>query len=160
MRWSPGSVRRRLPRRNHPRGPAAALPLTGHRDAPVAVCAEALGPAELEQRLDSDGPLAGIELALDTARALEQAGPWGNGFPEPLFDGTFTVTSVRRMGSEQQHARYQLDADGRALEAVDFGGGERARSAGQRLHAVYQLGVNRWNGRESLQLLLRHLQPD
>ena len=125
-----------------------------------AVCAEALGPADLEQRLDSDGPLAGIELALDTARALEQAGPWGNGFPEPLFDGTFTVTSVRRMGSEQQHARYQLDADGRALEAVDFGGGERARSAGQRLHAVYQLGVNRWNGRESLQLLLRHLQPD
>ena len=120
------------------------------------VCAEALGPAELEQRLDSDGPLVGIELALDTARALEQAGPWGNGFPEPLFDGTFTVTSVRRMGSEQQHARYQLDADGCALEAVDFGGGERALAAGQRLHAVYQLGVNRWNGRESLQLLLRH----
>lgn len=124
-----------------------------------AVCAEALGPAELEQRLDSDGPLAGTELALATARALEQAGPWGNGFPEPLFDGGFTVTSVRRMGSEQQHARYQLDAGGIAVEAVDFGGGERALAQGQRLHAVYQLGVNRWNGRESLQLLLRHLDP-
>lgn len=122
-----------------------------------AVCREWLSPADLEQRLDTDGALSVIELALPTARALEQAGPWGNGFPEPQFEGDFEVVGVRLMGGEQQHARYRLRIDGGEVEAVDFGGGERVQPIGCRVRAVYQLGVNRWNGRESLQLLIRHL---
>ncbi|MDP3857435.1 MAG: single-stranded-DNA-specific exonuclease RecJ [Stagnimonas sp.] len=123
-----------------------------------AVCAECLSPAELEQRIDSDGPLAARELGLDTARQLELAGPWGAGFPEPQFSGEFQVASLKLMGSEQQHVRYRLLGEGAELEAVDFGGGERARAPGCRVLAVYQLGVNRWNGRESVQLLIRHLE--
>jgi len=122
------------------------------------VCREWLGPAELEQRLDTDGELSATELSLPTARALEQAGPWGNGFPEPQFDGEFEVVGIRLMGSEQQHVRYRLQGQGGELEAVDFGGGERVRAVGSRVRIVYQLGVNRWNGRESLQLLIRHCE--
>lgn len=123
-----------------------------------AVCREWLSPAELEQRLDTDGELSATELSLPTARALEQAGPWGNGFPEPQFDGEFQITGVKLMGSEQQHVRYRLRGEGDELEAVDFGGAERSRVVGSRIRAVYQLGVNRWNGRESLQLMIRHIE--
>ncbi|MGH8030358.1 MAG: single-stranded-DNA-specific exonuclease RecJ, partial [Arenimonas sp.] len=56
-----------------------------------AVCREALDEAALERVLESDGALDGAELNLDTARALETAGPWGQGFPEPLFDGAFQI---------------------------------------------------------------------
>ena len=62
------------------------------------------------------------------------------------------------MGSEQQHVRYRLETGALQLEAVDFGGAERALPAGSRLQAVYQLSVNRWNGSESLQLRLVHLE--
>lgn len=122
------------------------------------VCREWLSPAELEQSLETDGPLSSAELALTTAVVLEQAGPWGNGFPEPQFDGDFSVVGLKLMGSEQQHVRYRLHGDGGELEAIDFGGGDRARALGSRVRVVYQLGVNRWNGRESLQLLIRHLE--
>jgi single-stranded-DNA-specific exonuclease len=116
-------------------------------------CRRLLPPASLERLCLTDGELEPGELAMDTARLLEYAGPWGQGFEEPLFEGQFTVLSTRYMGSEQQHVRYQLEADdGSAIEAVDFGGGERACAAGARVKMVYQLGINRYNGRESLQL--------
>lgn len=118
-----------------------------------AACRHALPPAALERTLLTDGPLLAGELCLSTAQALEQAGPWGQGFEEPLFEGVFTVTAIRLMGSEQQHVRYQLRAaDGAAAEAVDFGGAERAAAPGTVVELAYQLGVNRYNGSESLQL--------
>lgn len=122
-------------------------------------CAESMGAAELEKVLETDGPLSAAELGLATARALEQAGPWGAGFPEPLFAGHFEVLGVRRMGSEQQHLRYRLRGEGLELEAVDFGGADRALAPGSRAFMAYQLGVNRWNGSESLQLRVVHLEP-
>lgn len=122
-------------------------------------CRERLSPAELERVIETDGALSASELSLATAKLLEQAGPWGAGFPEPQFSGAFRVASLRLMGSEQQHVRYRLEAGGVQLEAVDFGGAERALATGAWLQAVYQLSVNRWNGSEALQLRLVHLEP-
>ena len=118
-----------------------------------AQCRATLAPEQLERSLLTDGALGSGELSLPTARLLEQQGPWGQGFEELLFEGVFTVASVRLMGSEQQHVRYQLSAvDGSRAEAVDFGGAERALAVGTPVHLVYQLGVNRYNGSETLQL--------
>lgn len=118
-----------------------------------AVCASTLPPSALERVLLTDGALQAGELTLEIAHALEQAGPWGQGFEEPVFEGAFTVSGIRLMGSEQQHVRYQLRAtDGTAVEAVDFGGAERAAAPGSTSTFVYQLGVNRYNGNESVQL--------
>lgn len=122
-------------------------------------CRERLSPAELERVIETDGALSTAELSLATAQVLEQAGPWGAGFPEPQFSGSFRVASLRLMGSEQQHVRYRLENGAAQLEAVDFGGAERALRPGAWLQAVYQLGVNRWNGSESLQLRLVHVEP-
>lgn len=143
---------------------AAGLSLAEARYAEFAAafdqaCRERLSPAELERVIETDGALSAQELSLGTAQLLEQAGPWGAGFPEPQFVGEFRVAALRLMGSEQQHVRYRLETGALQLEAVDFGGAERALPAGSRLQAVYQLSVNRWNGSESLQLRLVHLEP-
>lgn len=118
-----------------------------------AICRSSLPPAALERALLTDGVLANGELSISTAQSLEKLGPWGQGFEEPLFEGQFKVSGVRLMGSEQQHVRYQLRAeDGVGVEAVDFGGAERAAAVGSSTRLAYQLGVNRYNGNETLQL--------
>ena len=118
-----------------------------------AQCGATLTPEQLERSLLTDGPLRAGELSLPTAHLLEKAGPWGQGFEEPLFEGEFSVAEIRLMGSEQQHVRYQLQSsDGVRVEAVDFGGAPRAVGKGGQLLLVYQLGANRYNGNESLQL--------
>ncbi|MGH8460670.1 MAG: single-stranded-DNA-specific exonuclease RecJ [Stenotrophobium sp.] len=124
-----------------------------------AICAEWLEPAQLEQVLETDGELAADELDLATAHALETAGPWGQGFAEPLFEGTFVVTGARLVGATQTHVKYQLrHPAGGVLNAMDFGGVERMRPRGE-VRLVYRLGVNRWQGRESLDLLISDLRP-
>jgi len=130
-------------------------------DAFDAACRAALAPALLDRACAHDGDLASGELTLASAALLEASGPWGNGFDEPAFTGRFTVLSRRFMGNEQQHVRYQLrDSDGTGTEAVDFGGAPRAAAVGQPVNIVFQLGINRWNGTESVQLQIREVTPD
>ncbi|HEX4152822.1 MAG TPA: single-stranded-DNA-specific exonuclease RecJ [Steroidobacteraceae bacterium] len=117
----------------------------------------------------SDGPLFAAELSLDTARMLRGAGPWGQGFPEPMFDGTFKIADLRVVGGRHLKMRLQearssptaSDADGR-LEAIAFGyvGGaseDPALERGAAVDLVYRLEVNEYNGAEQLQLNCQHL---
>lgn len=135
--------------------PEAALGLFGA--AFDAVCAEWLEASALEQVLESDGELSAAELDLDTAQQLECAGPWGQGFAEPLFEGEFEVEQGRLIGSQQNHAKYRLRLGALAISAVDFGGGERLVTCG-RVRLLYRVAVNRYQGAESLDLQVRHLE--
>ena len=120
-----------------------------------AACRQSLPAAALARCIETDGALEANELTLDTARLLEHTGPWGNGFPEPLFEGVFTVTNVRLMGSEQQHVRYQLRDDlGTAVVAVDTELIGAGHAAADRHSALGTTKVDRFNGRETLQLRL------
>jgi single-stranded-DNA-specific exonuclease len=115
-----------------------------------AACREALDDAALERVLDSDGALEGAELCLDTARALEGAGPWGQGFPEPLFDGAFELRESRVVGDK--HARYKLRGPGgRLVEAIHFNAAQGLASPGP-VELAYRLGVNRYQGYETPEL--------
>ncbi|MGH8446475.1 MAG: single-stranded-DNA-specific exonuclease RecJ, partial [Solimonas sp.] len=117
-----------------------------------AVCAELLDDDALARVVHTDGELAAGELALETAHALEQAGPWGQGFAEPLFEGVFRVLGHRVL--KERHVKYQLDAGGGApLPAIHFGGIEQLHERGS-LHATYRLGINRWQDSESLELFI------
>lgn len=119
------------------------------RDLFQHVCREALDEAALERVLESDGELAAGELTLDTARALEGAGPWGQGFPEPLFDGAFEVRESRIVG--ERHARYKLRVGERAFEAIHFNAGATLASPGP-VQLAYRLGVNRYQGFDTPEL--------
>ena len=129
------------------------------REAFDEACRERLTPAQLERVVETDGPLDARELALSTAQALEQAGPWGQGMPEPLFEDEFEVAQAKAVGRDQSHVRYRLrGAGGAEIVAVDFGGAERLCVSG-RVRVAYALSINRWQGSESLELRLTHLQP-
>ena len=105
----------------------------------------------------SDGPLAKEEHTIDQARLLRDAGPWGQGFPEPLFDDRFIVLNQRIVGGN--HLKLQLAPEKfpeLRLEAIAFNQAEEHQLVtGQLLQAVYRLDINAWKGRESLQLILQ-----
>ena len=118
------------------------------------VCKSKLGPKELENILETDGRLDAKDLTLETAKLLEVAGPFGQSFPEPLFEGEFKVLSTKTMGADGQHVRYTIDVNGQKTSLVDFGGSERMVAAGKSVACVYRTSVNRWQDRESLDLQL------
>jgi single-stranded-DNA-specific exonuclease len=125
-----------------------------------AECTARLDAEALEQVLETDGELGEHELNLDTARVLEQGGPWGQGFPEPHFEGAFEVLDTRALGSDGRHIKYRLRLPGGALvEAMDFNGHERLADRGQRLRLVYDIGVNRFRGQEGLEMRIVDLRP-
>lgn len=123
-----------------------------------SACRAKLTPAQLERVMETDGELAPGELVLETALALTRCGPWGQGMPEPLFEGLFEVRAARTVGADQSHVRYRLrDAGGQELVAVHFSGAEKLRSQG-RVRVAYALSINRWQGSESLELRVEHLE--
>ncbi|MBA8886013.1 single-stranded-DNA-specific exonuclease [Dokdonella fugitiva] len=123
-----------------------------------AVARRRLDAAQLERCLWSDGELAAHEFTADNARALRYAAPWGQAFPEPAFDNVFAVESWRAVG--EKHLRMQLrpEQGGDTIEAILFDAAD-AMPPPSRVHALFQLDLNDWNGRERLQLLVRHLEP-
>jgi len=111
----------------------------------------------------SDGALPAAERTLESARLLRHLMPWGQGFEAPLFDGRFEVLASRTVGTGHLKLTVAaIDADGRVettpLQAIAFGE-QRVFDAGARLSLVYSLDVNRWRDVESLQLMVRHIEP-
>ena len=144
-------------------GHAMAAGLTLDREG-VGLFTEALR-REVERALDgrapraeilSDGELAPRQLDAQTARLLRYAGPWGQGFPEPLFDGVFQVLSHRFVG--EIHLKLLLGVEGAApLDAIAFRWGDRPPPS-ERVRIAYRLDLNEYRGIESPQLIVEHLE--
>ena len=124
--------------------------LDDFRAAFEAVARELIGPAELEQRIETDGALESPALTLEFARLL-RAQVWGQGFPEPKFTGCFRVESQRVVG--ERHLRLTLGLDGRRIAAIQFNSVEPLPGT---IDAVYRLDVNEYLGAETLQLVVEH----
>lgn len=109
----------------------------------------------------SDGPLPCEAMTLDVARLLRDAGPWGQAFPEPVFDGCFNVRSIRVLGERHLRLEVQQD-DGPGCEAIAFRHFDHDDAPqvqpNCRIELAYRLDVNQWNGAERLQLVVEHLQ--
>lgn len=125
-----------------------------------AVARERIAPESLQALLHSDGELACEDFDLQLARQLRVAGPWGQGFPPPLFDNVFECVAWRRMGAEQRHQRANLrdPRDGRVHTAVRFNA-EADWPAAPAVRVAYELAIDDWQGVESLRLLVRHVEP-
>ena len=112
----------------------------------------------------TDGELAAEEFTMETAELVRAASPWGQHFPAPLFDGKFRVTDQRIVG--QRHLKMTLaPVNGRAAndnyDAIVFRYIEPDEDPPplETITAAYQLRVNEFKGKRSLQLLVEHLQP-
>ena len=112
---------------------------------------------ELPAPILTDGELAPDEMTLANAQWLSLAVAWGKGLAPPIFDGAFTVLEAWPIG-QGQHIKASLAPDGAGdpVDAVRFYFQDEAPEPGQRLHAVYELNVNRYRNNERLQLIVQH----
>ncbi len=118
-----------------------------------------VSPEDLQAEILSDGELGNDDLDLATAKVLRNSGPWGQGFPKPIFDGEFTVLDYRIVGEHHLKLVLQLPNSERSIEAIAFNYsnyGWNSRAA--IVHAAFQLDVNRFRGIESPQLVIQHLE--
>jgi len=123
-----------------------------------AVARELIESERLQAVLYTDGELPPGAATLVLARQLREAGPWGQAFPEPLFDNLFECAGWKVMG--ERHLRLQLrdPRDGALHDAVMFNA-YHGQPPPSRLCAAYELTINDWQGRETPRLLLRHIEP-
>jgi single-stranded-DNA-specific exonuclease len=128
-------------------------------DAEVARCAPGASGADA---IETDGELAPQEIALETAHALRGGGPWGQAFPEPSFDGHFSVRSARVIGERHVKMWVEVPHSGRSFDAIAFNhledGAAFVPPEGLQ-QLVYRLEVNEYQGERRLQLLIDHLLP-
>jgi single-stranded-DNA-specific exonuclease len=108
----------------------------------------------------SDGELRPEDFNLDLAETLRQAGPWGQGFPEPLFDGVFGLAHWRTVG--KKHLKMKLEIPGRRwpIDAIAFNTEEKDLPDNpDSIRIAYKLDVNDYRGERSPQLLVTHISP-
>lgn len=112
-------------------------------------------------RILSDGDLDPGDLSLRTAEMIAGAGPWGQGFPEPVFDGEFEVVERKVVGG--RHLSLKLKpacSGGQAIKAIAFGTDDSHWPAQvKRVVAAYRLDVDTFAGRRQLQLMIDYLAP-
>ena len=137
------------------------LPL--FRSAFAAEIAARADSESLQGVIHSDGELRGAELSVDTARLLRSAGPWGQGFPEPVFDGDFHIVEARIVGGKHLKMRLKATDGADSIEAIAFGyvGGaceDPQVRRGARIQLAYRLEVNDYRGIERVQLNCQHFK--
>ncbi|TWI03799.1 single-stranded-DNA-specific exonuclease [Luteimonas cucumeris] len=116
----------------------------------------ALDPALLKSVLLSDGELDVADFCRGTAEALRDGGPWGQGYPEPLFDGVFEVLAWRIVG--ERHLKFELGRGALRLNAIHFGGW-RDQPPPPRLRVAYRLSPDDYRGGQAIQLIVEHCEP-
>ncbi|CAB9492764.1 single-stranded-DNA-specific exonuclease RecJ [Alteromonas macleodii] len=107
----------------------------------------------------SDGDLSSEELCLPFAHLLRQAGPFGQGFESPLFDGEFTLLDQRLVG--QKHLKMVLKSDGASeVDAIAFNIDLKAwpNAMVKRVHIAYRLDINVFRGQETVQLIIEQIE--
>jgi single-stranded-DNA-specific exonuclease len=115
----------------------------------------------LDDAILTDGALEETQFSLETAQQLREAGPWGQAFPEPSFDGEFDVLRARVVGERHVKLQVRPDASRAAFDAIAFNylDDETVKPPEGRIRLVYRLDVNEYRGERRLQLLIDHLQP-
>jgi single-stranded-DNA-specific exonuclease len=128
-------------------------------DLEVARWSEA---ARLGDVIETDGELEVGDLSLATAETLREAGPWGQAFPEPSFDGRFVIRSSRIVGQKHLKLWVEVPGTGRRFDAISFNylqGRDAGAALPETAQLVYRLDINEYNGERRLQLLVDHLLP-
>jgi single-stranded-DNA-specific exonuclease len=120
----------------------------------------ALDGASLEPELLTDGELEAGEIGLELAVQLQAAGPWGQRFPEPVFDGRFEVLEQRLVGGVHLRLKVRPLGARQTVEAIAFNRGPDDLPADGPVRLLYRLDINRWRGNETCQLMVERIVKD
>ena len=123
------------------------------RRAFIDAVAARVSERDLSGVIVTDGELAGADLTLDNAKLVARNGPWGQGFPEPVFHGDFAVVSERVVGD--RHLRLVLKHDGRVADAIAF---NQEPLDARRARAVYRLGIDDYADAQTLRLQVERIE--
>jgi single-stranded-DNA-specific exonuclease len=126
--------------------------LPAFRAAFESVAREWLSTADLQRRIETDGELAPAELTYEFARLLRDQ-VWGQGFPEPRFEGDFRVESQKVVG--EKHLKLALSHAGRRHDAIRFGSPDPVPAS---IRAVFRLDLNEYQGTRTVQLVVEHVE--
>ena len=116
---------------------------------------------DLEAEIHTDGTLESHDFNLQTAQMLRDAGPWGQSFPEPSFDGRFQLIQQRLVGQKHLKMVLKIPDSEFYLDGIAFNIDPQLwpDPAVNRIRAVYKLDINEFRGQQSLQLLVDYFEP-
>ncbi|MBU1311666.1 MAG: single-stranded-DNA-specific exonuclease RecJ [Gammaproteobacteria bacterium] len=118
-----------------------------------------LTPEQLTAVIYTDGELPADCFDIGFSQLLQNAGPWGQAFPEPVFDGEFTLISQKMLADK--HLKMMLQTPtGTLVDAIWFNANNKAwpNVNVQKVQLAYQLDINEYRDKQSLQLIVRHMQ--
>ncbi|MDB3972405.1 single-stranded-DNA-specific exonuclease RecJ [Candidatus Thioglobus sp.] len=104
----------------------------------------------------TDGQLEPRDISLDNAQILQQAGPWGQGFEEPIFFGDFEIVEQRIVGEKHLKCRLKAINSNQVFDAIAF---FQAPLDSTQVSVAYKLSINIWRGSTSLQLMVEQINP-
>ena len=126
-----------------------------------ALVGEWLDADALQGVIWSDGELSAPDLTLPVAEMLRDAGPWGQAFPEPVFDGKFKLLQQRLVGERHLKVMVEPLGGGPLLDGIAFNIDTRLwpDASVRHVELAYKLDVNEFRGNRSVQLLIEHIWP-
>ena len=104
----------------------------------------------------TDGQLEPRDISLDNAQILQQAGPWGQGFEEPIFFGDFEIVEQRIVGEKHLKCRLKAINSNQVFDAIAF---FQTPLDSTQVSVAYKLSINIWRGSTSLQLMVEQINP-
>ena len=121
-----------------------------------------LNPEDLNAKIITDGNLLSDQISMYTAENLREAGPWGQQFPEPCFEGIFLINQQRVVG--ENHLKLVLShpsAPKLSIDAIYFNMDVEhwPNNEIQQARCVYRLDINEFRGQQKLQLLVQYMMP-
>jgi single-stranded-DNA-specific exonuclease len=121
---------------------------------------EQLAGVDLRPRLDIDAEVTLPDLSGDTFNKLQQLSPFGRGNPAPTFlSRRAEIVDCRTMGNGAQHLRFKLKQGGTVWDGVGFRLGCYLAEISPHLDIVYNLEIDRWQGKEKLRLNILDFAP-
>ncbi|EGG3173521.1 single-stranded-DNA-specific exonuclease RecJ [Salmonella enterica] len=122
---------------------------------------EWLDPALLQGEVISDGPLSAAEMSMEVAQLLRDAGPWGQMFPEPLFDGRFRLLQQRLVGELHLKVMVEPVGGGPLLDGIAFNIDTTCwpDNGVREVELAYKLDINEFRGNRSLQIIIDDIWP-
>jgi len=115
-----------------------------------------LSADDLQQVVHSDGQLTADDHNLEIAEMLRSAGPWGQGFPEPVFDGRFDVIDQKIVGDNHLKMVLKIPDSNRHIDAIAFN--TKVENELSQVDVAYRLDVNEFRGRRAAQLIIEHIE--
>ena len=118
-----------------------------------------LRPEDLNNIKETDGPVDEVYMTMEASEIFKYASPWGQLFPEPVFDDVFKVLNWRIVGEKHLKLDLVKETSGVCYSAIAFNKTDEDLPAGDEdIRVVYRLDVNEFRGKRSLQLIVQHIE--